>query len=206
MSEERQPEGGGSAVRAPGRRRAADSPVDASPERAGERKPRARARDREALRAHKPLAAEDRKPQQQQQTQLQSRQPPAAGQHQQQVPPPNDPSAAHNLAMVTPLEFVHVPGREHPVMQPPPTSHIPVVTSAAVRPVAGPATAGAGGAGTDSAGEIVPVGAHTAHGLEPLDSMTGGLARVNRLRLIQTLVVALGAIAIAVGLIMIMGS
>ena len=49
--------------------------------------------------------------------------------NEQRKPSPSDPSTAHNLAMVTPLEFVKVPGMEHPVMKAPPTSHIPVVTS-----------------------------------------------------------------------------
>ena len=44
-------------------------------------------------------------------------------------PSANDPSTAHNLAMVTPLEFVNVPGMDHPVMKAPPTSHVPIVTS-----------------------------------------------------------------------------
>lgn len=38
------------------------------------------------------------------------------------------PSTANNLAMVTPLEFVQVPGVERPVMKPPATSHVPVTT------------------------------------------------------------------------------
>ena len=38
------------------------------------------------------------------------------------------PSTANNLAMVTPLEFVQVPGIDRPVMKPPATSHIPVTT------------------------------------------------------------------------------
>ena len=38
------------------------------------------------------------------------------------------PSTASNLAMVTPLEFVKVPGVERPVMKPPATSHVPVTT------------------------------------------------------------------------------
>ncbi|MFF1879900.1 hypothetical protein ACFVVC_00335 [Pseudarthrobacter sp. NPDC058196] len=38
------------------------------------------------------------------------------------------PSTASNLAMVTPLEFVQVPGVERPVMKPPATSHVPVAT------------------------------------------------------------------------------
>lgn len=40
----------------------------------------------------------------------------------------SDPSAASNLAMVTPLEFVEVPGVDRPVMKRPATSYIPVVT------------------------------------------------------------------------------
>jgi hypothetical protein len=38
------------------------------------------------------------------------------------------PSTANNLAMVTPLEFVEVPGVDRPVMKPPATSHVPVTT------------------------------------------------------------------------------
>ncbi|MET3811628.1 hypothetical protein [Arthrobacter sp. UYEF3] len=49
---------------------------------------------------------------------------------------PNDPSTASNLAMVTPLEFVEVPGVERPVMKRPATSYVPLVTnpSPTVRP------------------------------------------------------------------------
>ncbi|WP_457962631.1 hypothetical protein M1E17_13930 [Arthrobacter sp. D1-29] len=39
------------------------------------------------------------------------------------------PSATTNLAMVTPLEFVQVPGVDRPVMKPPATSYVPVVTN-----------------------------------------------------------------------------
>ena len=49
--------------------------------------------------------------------------------NEQRKPSSNDPSTAHNLAMVTPLEFVRVPGVDRPVMRRPPTSHVPVVTS-----------------------------------------------------------------------------
>ncbi|ACL40106.1 conserved hypothetical protein [Pseudarthrobacter chlorophenolicus A6] len=45
--------------------------------------------------------------------------------------PPQDrpgPSTTSNLAMVTPLEFVQVPGVDRPVMKPPATSHVPVTT------------------------------------------------------------------------------
>ena len=58
------------------------------------------------------------------------------------------PTAANNLAMVTPLEYVKVPGLPHPVMRPPTTTHVPVTTGK-VR-------------------EAAPVSAATAHGLEPL--------------------------------------
>lgn len=44
-------------------------------------------------------------------------------------PSRNDPAAAHNLAMVTPLEFIRVPGMDRPILRPPATSHVPVVTS-----------------------------------------------------------------------------
>ncbi|MGP9501721.1 hypothetical protein ACT3TS_05845 [Specibacter sp. AOP5-B1-6] len=46
---------------------------------------------------------------------------------------PADPTATNNLAMVTPLEFVEVPGAERPVMRPPTTTHIPVVTRSTPR-------------------------------------------------------------------------
>lgn len=42
---------------------------------------------------------------------------------------PSDPTATHNLAMVTPLEFIDVPGVDRPVLRPPTTTHVPVVTT-----------------------------------------------------------------------------
>ena len=48
--------------------------------------------------------------------------------NQQRRPQANDPTTAHNLAMVTPLEFVRVPGMDRPVMKRPPTAHVPIVT------------------------------------------------------------------------------
>lgn len=42
-----------------------------------------------------------------------------------------EPSVASNLAMVTPLEFVKVPGLDRPVMKPPGTTFVPLVTSPA---------------------------------------------------------------------------
>jgi ribosomal protein L17 len=44
-------------------------------------------------------------------------------------PARNDPTTANNLAMVTPLEFVQVPGMERPVMKRPATTYVPVVTN-----------------------------------------------------------------------------
>ncbi|HSO15561.1 MAG TPA: hypothetical protein VLS95_06360 [Arthrobacter sp.] len=44
-------------------------------------------------------------------------------------PARNDPTTANNLAMVTPLEFVQVPGVERPVMKRPATTYVPVVTN-----------------------------------------------------------------------------
>ena len=44
-------------------------------------------------------------------------------------PARNDPTTANNLAMVTPLEFVQVPGVERPVLKRPATSHVPVATN-----------------------------------------------------------------------------
>lgn len=52
-----------------------------------------------------------------------------AQENEQRRSPQSDPTTAHNLAMVTPLEFVEVPGVGRPVMKPPATSHVPVITS-----------------------------------------------------------------------------
>ena len=53
--------------------------------------------------------------------------------NEERKPSASDPTTAHNLAMVTPLEFVKVPGMEYPVMKAPPTSHVPIITSATPR-------------------------------------------------------------------------
>lgn len=47
----------------------------------------------------------------------------------------SDPTATDNLAMVTPLEFIEVPGSNRPVMRPPATTHVPIVTRATPRQV-----------------------------------------------------------------------
>jgi hypothetical protein len=78
---------------------------------------------------------------------------------------------------------------------------------AAARSAAAPPASARQNAWTDESGEDVtalpPVSAKSAYGLEPLDAATAGLARANRLRLIQLGVVALGVIALVAGVIMI---
>lgn len=158
------------------------------------------------------------------------------------------PATADNLAMVTPLEFVQVPGVDRPVMKPPATSYVPVMTQpgAKVRkPVTSPRPPASGSGPTaPSSGRSrviaraeaaaraaaqpkrivpvmpvvadVPVGepddlfddlpripARSAHGLEPLDAATAGLARAQRLRLMQVLVLAFGIVALISGVILI---
>ncbi len=136
------------------------------------------------------------------------------------------PSTANNLAMVTPLEFVKVPGVERPVMKRPSTTFVPLVTSA--NPKAGASTQAEGRGGRGRAGVLAraeavarnarkrnaavvqdqeaerpPVSASTAYGLDPLDANTAGLARAQRNKLMQYGVLALGVIALIVGIIMI---
>jgi hypothetical protein len=154
--------------------------------------------------------------------------------------PQNDPSTASNLAMVTPLEFVQVPGVDRPVMKRPATSYVPVVTNpgpripargsrpskapgsatstgrarviaraeAAAKAAAAPAAAPRTTAGRDADAVeeftgLPPVSAKSAYGLEPLDAATAGLARAQRLRILQLGVLALGALALIAGVIMI---
>ncbi|MGP4032221.1 hypothetical protein [Pseudarthrobacter sp. 1C304] len=56
-----------------------------------------------------------------------------AEQNSKPEPVRNDPTTANNLAMVTPLEFVQVPGMERPVLKRPATSYVPVVTNPSPR-------------------------------------------------------------------------
>ncbi|NVN00021.1 hypothetical protein [Arthrobacter sp. SDTb3-6] len=71
---------------------------------------------------------------------------------------PADPTATNNLAMVTPIEFVEVPGADRPVMRPPSTTHVPIVTRSTPRlapsrrPQAGKQAAGKAAAGKPAAG------------------------------------------------------
>ncbi|MGX1160710.1 hypothetical protein FBY31_0919 [Arthrobacter sp. SLBN-100] len=174
-----------------------------------------------------------------------SRQVPNAAAPSEQRPAP---SAASNLAMVTPLEFVQVPGVDRPVMKPPATSHVPVTTrpGTKVPPVAGtkkrrpaggarpaPSDGGTGrsqviaraeaaarAAGrpkpavlppaavanvdSEDAFEHLPrIPARSAHGLDPLDAATAGLARANRNRILQFCILAFGILALISGIVLI---
>ncbi|MGR0160065.1 hypothetical protein [Paenarthrobacter nitroguajacolicus] len=138
------------------------------------------------------------------------------------------PSTANNLAMVTPLEFVKMPGMERPVMKRPSTTFVPLITSAGPKLDAEQAQAKKSGArgraGVLARAEAVaksarkrpvaaaevseeaqrpPVSASSAYGLDPLDANTAGLARAQRNRLLQFGVLALGIVALIVGIIMI---
>ncbi|WP_248760287.1 hypothetical protein [Pseudarthrobacter sp. SSS035] len=167
--------------------------------------------------------------------------------------PQTGPATADNLAMVTPLEFVQVPGVDRPVMKPPATSYVPLATHSGPKvrpggkgrrpsttskePAAGSAQAAASGrsrviARAEAAARaaaapkrVVPVQPHvadtpmgepddlfddlpriparSAHGLEPLDAATAGLARAKRLRVMQVLVLAFGIVALISGVILI---
>ncbi|AFR29414.1 hypothetical protein [Arthrobacter sp. Rue61a] len=141
------------------------------------------------------------------------------------------PSTANNLAMVTPLEFVKMPGVERPVMKRPSTTFVPLITSAGPKldseqvQVKKPGSRGRAGvlaraeAVAKSAGkrpvaaaeaseesQRPPVSASAAYGLEPLDANTAGLARAQRNRLLQFGVLALGIVVLIVGIIMITSS
>lgn len=170
----------------------------------------------------------------------------------QRKPLLNDPTTAHNLSIVSPVEFVRVP-TESPDAPAPSTSHIPVVAPApsdsrrgapgTLPPAAAPqrpradkpaqpvVTAPAvpsmppsSALSPDSAGRsrvlaqaeamvreqrrpgsdgATPIRARSAYGLEPLDAMTAGLARVQRMRIVQYSVVGLGALALITGIMMI---
>ncbi|MFC0490124.1 hypothetical protein ACFFG1_17470, partial [Sinomonas atrocyanea] len=121
------------------------------------------------------------------------------------------PAATDNLAMVTPLEFVRVPGVPHPVMKPPTTTHVPVVTGKNARQ---PRSAGAGPAGSRPVDvrraqprgdmpEGAPVSARSAHGLDPLDSAHAGMGRAQRERIVLLAIGAVGILALIVAIIMI---
>ncbi|GAA2867644.1 hypothetical protein [Paenarthrobacter ilicis] len=138
------------------------------------------------------------------------------------------PSTANNLAMVTPLEFVKMPGVERPVMKRPSTTFVPVITSAGPKLDSDGATGrkapSRGRSGVLARAEAAarsarkkplpaeaprdqdqrpPISAIAAYGLDPLDAGTAGLARAQRNRLVQYGVLALGVVALIIGIIMI---
>lgn len=151
------------------------------------------------------------------------------------------PSTADNLAMVTPLEFVQVPGVDRPVMKPPATSHVPVTTRPGTkvpagtgkrRPSSRPAPAKADAASgrsqviaraeaaaraatrpkpvmfpenqVDHLQEDLPrIPASAAHGLDPLDAATAGLARAQRNRVLQLCILLFGLVALVSGIFLI---
>ncbi len=193
--------------------------------------------------------------------------------------PSTDPTATNNLAMVTPLDFIEVPGTDRPVLRQPTTTHVPIVATAAIRgaskragaapnrtatpklppaptaatPIQAPqpavpavsaerfdaalaaravhrpgpgnrpltggrsstlkqaeamATGGHATVRTEAEpvsvqrSQMPPMPADYAHGLEPLDAMTAGLARTQRNMLIQWGSIVAGGAALAVGVIM----
>ncbi|MBG6190722.1 hypothetical protein IWX64_001673 [Arthrobacter sp. CAN_A212] len=105
-------------------------------------------------------------------------------------PGPNDPTAAHNLSIFSSGSFIALPVA---AFRPPGATTPDPLSMTTTEPVnAAPEQAD-------------PIGARTAHGLEPLDAMTAGLARVKRLQLLQYSIVSLGALALITGVIMITG-
>lgn len=93
-------------------------------------------------------------------------------------PSTNDPTTAHNLAMVTPLEFIRVPGVDQPVMRPPGTSYVPVVTrqTPRSRPADGQQRPAAR---TGAAGRPAPAGERTVPG-DRTDAPRNGNATSSR--------------------------
>ena len=110
------------------------------------------------------------------------------------------PSSTDNLAMVTPLEFVRVPGVPHPVMKPPSTTHVPIATGATGRVTKQPVRTQA--PDTAPSAEAAPVSARSAHGLDPLGSAQAGAGRAERERLILLGIGALGVLALIIAVIM----
>jgi hypothetical protein len=147
----------------------------------------------------------------------------------QRKPLLNDPTTAHNLSIVSPVEFIRA-SPERADAPAPSTSHIPVVAAGNAQPVvtapAVPSKPPSSALSPDSAGRshvlataeamvreqrgpgsdgATPIRARSAYGLEPLDAMTAGLARVQRMRIVQYSVVGLGALALITGIMMIVG-
>jgi hypothetical protein len=109
------------------------------------------------------------------------------------------PAATDNLAMVTPLEFVRVPGIPHPVMKPPTTTHVPITTGQTERQVRRTVERRA----SPEPPEGAPVAARAAHGLDPLDSVQSGARRAERERLILLAIGAVGILALIIAIVII---
>ncbi|MFC3298978.1 hypothetical protein FJV46_12085 [Arthrobacter agilis] len=114
-----------------------------------------------------------------------------------------DPTTPCNLSILTPPEFVSVPGGSGSVLRAPATSHIPIVVPSH-RSADRTANSGAAAGGQERAAG--PVRAQHAFGLDPLDAMTAGLGRRRRIRYIQYSMIAVGAAALATGIMMTVGS
>ncbi len=142
------------------------------------------------------------------------------------------PATANNLAMVTPLEFIKVPGVDRPMMKAPATSFVPLVTSAGPKldkeqvsaakqrkrgraSVLARAEAAAKAGRMRTAGDAVvdsgdgspaaPVSARNAYGLEPLDAATAGLARARRQQLLILCLAVIAAAAVIAGIVFLAG-
>ncbi|WP_146069560.1 hypothetical protein [Arthrobacter sp. B0490] len=133
------------------------------------------------------------------------------GQDRSRLAVPADPTAAHNLSIITPIEFVDVPDGTPAVLRAPATTSVPVVLPRATTPAAGVedpehgATAPAP-QGHPRMGGTEPVRARNAFGLEPLDAMTAGLGRLRRVRYLQYSLVGVGAAALATGIVLTVSS
>jgi hypothetical protein len=127
----------------------------------------------------------------------------------QRRPQPNDPTTAHNLSIVAQPEYVKVPGMDRPVLKAPTTSHVPVIRRPEPAPAARrsqvleQAETIARNHGRPTGDGATPVRARSAHGLDPLDAMTAGLARVRRMKYLQFSILGLGVLALLAGILMI---
>ncbi len=136
----------------------------------------------------------------------------------------NDPTTAHNLGMIAPTDYARRPGVDRSVtLRAPGTTHIPVSTGSLppVRPSnpvvktkvstgssvssADPSLSVGDPEPEDTGPRAGPIGAKTAHGLDPLDAVTAAGARIQSHLLMQIAVIGLGAVAIVFGMLMIFG-
>ncbi|MHA7208203.1 hypothetical protein [Arthrobacter sp. MDT1-65] len=132
------------------------------------------------------------------------------GRDQRRIAVPVDPTAAHNLSIITLPEFVGVADGTPAVLRAPATTSVPVV----LPPATTPAAAGKDPVheatvpppGQPRRGATEPVRASNAFGLEPLDAMTAGLGRLRRVRYLQYSLVGVGAAALATGIVLTVSS